>query len=39
VDQEYLPDRIKKRIFYRPTNRGMEREIAKRIAMQQKKKG
>ena len=38
VDQEYLPDGIKKRIFYRPTDRGMEREIARRMAMQQKKK-
>ena len=38
VDQEYLPDGIKKRIFYRPTDRGMEREIARRMGMQQKKK-
>ncbi len=37
VEQEYLPDRIKRRIFYRPTERGFEREIRKRMAEQKKK--
>jgi putative ATPase len=32
VNQEYLPDRIRDRVFYRPTDRGMEREIRRRIA-------
>ncbi len=31
VDQEYLPEKIKNRFFYRPTNRGFEREIQKRM--------
>jgi len=30
VEQEYLPEGIKNRIFYRPTTRGFEREIRKR---------
>jgi putative ATPase len=32
VEQEYLPERMKNRIFYRPTGRGFEREIKRRIA-------
>jgi len=35
VKQEYLPEKIKNRIFYRPTERGIEKEIRKR--MQEKK--
>ncbi|MDY7038549.1 MAG: replication-associated recombination protein A, partial [Thermodesulfobacteriota bacterium] len=31
VKQEYLPEKIKNRIFYRPTERGMEKEIRKRM--------
>ncbi|MFH0845141.1 MAG: replication-associated recombination protein A [Pseudomonadota bacterium] len=31
VKQEYLPDRIKSRLFYRPTERGFEKEIKKRM--------
>ncbi len=31
VDQEYLPEEIKDRIFYRPTDRGMEKEIRQRM--------
>lgn len=31
VKQEYLPDKIRDRVFYRPTDRGREREIRKRI--------
>ena len=30
VDQEYLPEKMKNRIFYRPTDRGFEREIRRR---------
>jgi putative ATPase len=30
VEQEYLPKNIKNRFFYRPTNRGFEREIRSR---------
>jgi len=30
VEQEYLPDKIRNRIFYRPTERGFEKEIKKR---------
>ncbi len=38
VEQQYLPDKIKRRIFYRPTERGFEREIRKRISERTKKK-
>jgi putative ATPase len=31
VEQEYLPDKVKNRLFYRPTDRGMEQEISKRM--------
>jgi len=31
VRQEYLPKKVKNRIFYRPTDRGLEKEIRKRI--------
>jgi putative ATPase len=31
VAQEYLPEEIKSRIFYTPTNRGMEKEIGRRM--------
>jgi putative ATPase len=37
VDQEYLPEEIKDRVFYRPTDRGMEKEIRKRIMRDKKK--
>jgi len=30
VKQEYLPEKIKNRVFYRPTQRGFEQEIRKR---------
>ena len=36
VEQEYLPAKIKNRIFYRPTERGFEREIRKRMAGRKK---
>jgi len=37
VEQQYLPDKIKRRIFYRPTERGFEGEIRKRISERRKK--
>ncbi len=38
VDQEYLPEDIKNKVFYRPTDRGFEREIRKRMGAVRKKK-
>lgn len=38
VEQEYLPEDVKNRIFYRPSNRGFEKEIAKRMAEWEKLK-
>jgi len=32
VKQEYLPEKIRKKIFYRPGDRGFEKEIKKRLA-------
>ncbi|MBI2553497.1 MAG: replication-associated recombination protein A [Candidatus Rokubacteria bacterium] len=32
VDQEHLPDALKGRTYYRPTDRGLEAEIAQRLA-------
>jgi putative ATPase len=32
VKQEYLPEKVKNRVFYRPTTRGMENEIRKSMA-------
>ncbi|SPD72220.1 Replication-associated recombination protein A [uncultured Desulfobacterium sp.] len=37
VDQEYLPTDIKNRVFYRPTDRGFEKEIKKRMELQKKR--
>lgn len=31
VKQDYLPQRLKRKVYYRPTGRGFEREIRKRI--------
>ncbi len=31
VEQEYLPKNVKNRVFYRPTDRGFEKEIRKRL--------
>ena len=31
VDQEYLPEGIKRRVYYRPTNRGIEERIQRRM--------
>lgn len=38
VEQEYLPDKVKNRVFYRPTGRGLEQEISKRMNEIKKKK-
>jgi putative ATPase len=32
VEQEYLPERLRGRMYYRPTDRGLEMEIRKRLA-------
>ncbi len=37
VEQEYLPEKIGRRIFYQPTERGFEKEIRRRLANQKKK--
>ncbi|MBU0990499.1 MAG: replication-associated recombination protein A [Proteobacteria bacterium] len=36
IEQEYLPEKIKDRVFYRPTQRGFEQEIRKRMEKLQK---
>jgi len=36
VEQQYLPKGVKNRIYYRPTERGFEREIRKRIGPSKK---
>jgi putative ATPase len=37
VDQDYLPELLKTRVFFRPTGRGFEREILKRMESHKKK--
>ena len=37
VKQRYLPDNMKTRVFYRPTGRGLEKEIGKRMSELRKK--
>lgn len=37
VDQEYLPEKLRNRVFYRPTDRGLEKEIRRRIAEKKKR--
>ena len=32
VDQEYLPEQIKNSVFYHPTDRGLEKEIKRRMS-------
>ena len=32
VEQSYLPERLRGRVYYRPTDRGLEAEIRKRLA-------
>jgi putative ATPase len=36
IEQEYLPEKIGGRIFYRPSDRGFEKEIKKRMIEQKK---
>ena len=31
VEQEYMPEKIRRQVFYRPTNRGFEQEIRRRM--------
>jgi len=38
VEQEYLPEKIRDRVFYRPTDRGLEKEIGKRLTERKKEK-
>jgi len=37
VEQAYLPDNVKNRVFYRPTDRGFEKEIRRRLIHHKKK--
>ena len=37
VEQEYLPERLRGRVYYHPTDRGLEAEIRKRLAAWRKK--
>jgi len=39
VQQEYLPERLRGRVYYRPTDRGLEAEIKKRLAVWRRKPG
>jgi putative ATPase len=39
VEQEYLPERLRGRVYYRPTDRGLEAEIKKRLAAWRRKPG
>lgn len=39
VDQEYMPEEIKNSVFYHPTDRGMEKEIKKRMREKARNKG
>ena len=40
VEEEYLPENLKRRIYYHPTDRGVESEIGKRLKKwRQRKRG
>lgn len=39
VEEEYLPENLRGRIYYRPSEEGFEREIKKRLEYWRKKKG
>ena len=39
VEQEYLPERLRGRVYYRPTDRGLEADIKKRLAAWRRKSG
>ena len=36
-EQDYLPERLKGRTYYRPTDRGLEAEIRKRLTAWRRK--
>lgn len=36
VEQQYLPDQLKDRVYYEPTKEGFEREVQKRVAAARK---
>ncbi len=38
IEEEYLPENIKGRVYYRPTEQGFEREIKKRLEYWKKRK-
>lgn len=38
VDQEYFPEKVKSRVYYRPTGRGFEKEIRRRMNTPKPKK-
>ncbi|CBE69625.1 putative polynucleotide enzyme with nucleotide triphosphate hydrolase domain [Candidatus Methylomirabilis oxygeniifera] len=38
ADQDYLPERLKGRIYYHPTDRGLEAEIGRRLAEWRRRK-
>ncbi len=37
IEQDYLPERLRERTYYRPTDRGLEAEIRKRLAAWRRK--
>ena len=37
VEQDYLPERLRERMYYRPTDRGLEAEIRKRLTAWRRK--
>ena len=39
VEQDYLPERLRGRVYYRPSDRGLEAEIKKRLAAWRRKPG
>jgi len=39
IEEEYLPENLRGRIYYRPSEQGFEREIKKRLEYWRKKKG
>jgi putative ATPase len=39
VEEEYLPENLKGRIYYRPTDQGFEKEIKRRLEFWRRKKG
>jgi putative ATPase len=38
VEEEYLPENLKEKIYYHPTDQGFEREITKRLELWRRKK-